>query len=50
MANNILADHSSMRATKFSARYSFAASKYGRRGARNRDDRARKALDSPDEQ
>lgn len=46
MVNNTLADLS-MRATKFSARYFFVASEYGRRGARNR---ARKALDSPGEQ
>ena len=46
MVNNTLANLS-MRATKFSARYSFAAAEYGRRDARNR---ARKALDSPEEQ
>lgn len=46
MVNNTLADPS-MRATKFSVRYSFAASEYGRRDARNC---ARKALDSPGEQ
>ena len=34
----------------YSLMYSFAASEYGRRGARNRADRARKALDSPGEQ
>lgn len=49
MVNDTLADPS-MRATKFSARYSFAASEYGRRGARNRVDRVRKALDSLGEQ
>lgn len=49
MVNDTLADPS-MRATKFSAQYSFAASEYSRRGARNRADRARKALDSPGEQ
>ena len=47
MVNNALADHSSMRALKFSSRYSFAASEYGRRGARNR---TRRAFDSPEEQ
>ena len=46
MVNNALADPS-MRVTKFFARYSFAASEYGRRGARNR---TRKAFDSPGEQ
>jgi len=46
MVNNTLADPS-MRVTKFSARYSFAASECGRRGARNR---ARKAFDSPGKQ
>lgn len=46
MVNNALVDPS-MRATKFSARYSFAASEYGRRGARNR---TRKEFDSPGEQ
>lgn len=34
----------------YSLMYSFAVSEYGRRGARNRADRARKALDSPGEQ